>query len=218
MIGSIRTDSKKALIIGGGVSGLLAAYSLDMKGFEVTLLEAQNRVGGLIQTDVTPLGIAESAAHSFLATDTLRELTRHLGVKLLSVQDGSKARYILRKGQLRRFPLSFFESVDTFFHAAFKKAPDGISDNLTMEEWAAQHLGCAALRYLVTPMTRGIYGVDPNEICMSAAFPSLAVPSGRTFLGDQFSKRRSNLFSDSLPLAKRRIPEVSRSIRCTAKI
>ncbi len=43
-------ERKKVLVIGGGVAGLVAAHELQRQGHKVTVLEAQNRVGGRIYT------------------------------------------------------------------------------------------------------------------------------------------------------------------------
>lgn len=40
----------RVLVLGGGMAGLTAAFELRRRGFEVTILEAQPRVGGRIQT------------------------------------------------------------------------------------------------------------------------------------------------------------------------
>ena len=38
----------KFIVLGAGFSGLSAAYSLRRRGFEVTILEARNRIGGRV--------------------------------------------------------------------------------------------------------------------------------------------------------------------------
>lgn len=45
-VGHIGEARKRILILGAGVSGLAAAYELERKGYECTVIEASKRIGG----------------------------------------------------------------------------------------------------------------------------------------------------------------------------
>jgi oxygen-dependent protoporphyrinogen oxidase len=167
---------------------MLAAYALDKRGYCVTLIEERERGGGLINTRKTEHGIAESAAHSLIATRAVRELCAELNVELIEPRKESKAKFIMRGGRLRRFPLGVREAAGAFRRAAFVRADDGSAQNL--EAWARRHLGGPALNYLLTPFVRGIYGVQPAQLGVAAAYPGLSVPPGKTLLGALLNKRR----------------------------
>jgi monoamine oxidase len=57
--------SKKVLVIGAGISGLAAAKKLKEKGFTVTVLEAQDKVGGRLRSNRS-LGVAFDEGASWI--------------------------------------------------------------------------------------------------------------------------------------------------------
>ena len=186
MIGTLDSSCKEATVVGAGIAGMLAAYSLDRSGYRVTLLEERERAGGLIRTRNTAHGIAESAAHSLIVTGPVRDLCRDLGVQLVEPRKEAKAKYVVRDGKLRRFPLTVGEACGTLVHAAVARSA-GCSQSLDL--WTRRHLGNAALEYVVTPFVRGIHGVQPAELGVATAFPSLDLPAGKTLLGTMLTKR-----------------------------
>lgn len=187
MLGALDPSRRDVTIVGAGISGLLAAYELDKAGFAVTLLEASDRAGGLIRTTRTADGIAESAAHSLLLTPEVEELFSDLGIGIAEVR--SKGRYVLRSGVARRFPLGLLEAGGALFRAYFALADSRIPpERLTLEQWGRRFVGEATTRFLLTPFVRGIYGVNPGDLCVGAAFPALQVPHGHSLLSRRLGK------------------------------
>jgi oxygen-dependent protoporphyrinogen oxidase len=71
--------------------------------------------------------------------------------------------------------------------AAFARAGAG-ADPVNLDSWGRTHLGDAAVDYLLTPFVRGIYGAQPAELGVEAAFPMLSVVPGQTLLGAALGK------------------------------
>ena len=171
MLGTLDPDKKEVLVVGGGMAGLLAAYRLDQKGYRVSLIEAQDRLGGIIETRHAPEGLVESGPHSLLATAPVHALCRDLDVELLPVQPDSRSRFILRGGKMRRFPLTIGESAR--LAGQILRTARSSHSPPSLGEWGRIFLGEAALDYLLTPFTKGIYGAHPDELSLRGAFPSL---------------------------------------------
>ncbi len=188
MIGALDPEVKEATVVGAGIAGLLAADRLERLGYQVTLLEASERAGGLIRTLREPLGLSESAAHSLLATPAVSELMRDLGIETVLVRDSR--RYVGRRGRLRRFPLGPLELLAAFLKAYLMLADRSVEPSrMTLAQWGRRYLGSAATDYLLAPFLRGIYGARPSEVVVGAAFPRLMVPAGHSLLSAQLARR-----------------------------
>lgn len=189
MLGALDRAQKNVVVVGAGFAGLVAAYELDRRGYRVELFEEAPRAGGLLGTVRTPLGLVEQAAHSFLLNAPLAELCRELGVALVPVRQKSRARYIARDGKLRRFPLSAPEAFRLAARASFARARCS-EQGMNLADWGRQHLGAGATENLLTPFLQGIYAAPPERLSVSAVFPRLEVPVGRTLLQAWFGRGR----------------------------
>src|SRR5688500_17467883 len=98
--------SRVVAIVGGGITGLAAAYELTTRGVSFVLLEASDRFGGLIHTDHVDGLTIESGADSMLAQKPAAiELCEALGLgsRLISTTPPRTA-YIHARGTLHPIP------------------------------------------------------------------------------------------------------------------
>ncbi|MDF3821037.1 FAD-dependent oxidoreductase [Leptospira sp. 96542] len=80
------SNAKKAIILGGGLSGLYAAYLLKQTGFETIIIEKGDRLGGRIHTyKNTELGILQDLGGEWIGDgqSDIKSLVRQLNLELL---------------------------------------------------------------------------------------------------------------------------------------
>src|SRR5437762_12758806 len=93
---------KSVAIIGGGITGLTAAFRLHQQNVPVTLYEAGVRVGGVIQTARQDGYLAEFGPNSILETSPkISSLIHDLGLepRRLYTQPAARKRYLVREGE-----------------------------------------------------------------------------------------------------------------------
>src|SRR4051812_43336062 len=99
---------KRVAIIGGGISGLSAAFYLERlrqagAPLDYVLFEASQRLGGVIRTERVDDFVIEAGPDSFLtAKPWAAELARDAGIgdQLLPSNDHKRKTYILDGGRL----------------------------------------------------------------------------------------------------------------------
>ncbi len=159
---------KQVTIIGGGFSGLATAYYLAREGTPVTLIEKQERLGGLIDTLRTPWGPVETAASGIRSSARLESLAAELGVPLVTAKKESKRRYLYRGGP-RQWPLSIGESLGMAGHLASQLAIGRFRPRQgeTVREWGSRLVGKAATQNILAAALQGIYAGDPDRLSAS---------------------------------------------------
>jgi oxygen-dependent protoporphyrinogen oxidase len=172
-----------ALVVGGGISGLVCAHALQKAGIEVQLVEASPRPGGVINSISRDGFLLELGPQSFSGTVALRQLCGEIGISDQLVEAHSRApRYVLVGGKLQPVPMSppaFFMSPlisgstkwalvrDIFGRSV---PPDG---DESVAAFVRRKFSAELLDRLVGPFVSGVYAGDPERLSIRSAFPQL---------------------------------------------
>ena len=170
-------------VIGGGISGLACAYRLQQLGVPFTLLEAEDRVGGMIGTVERDGFLFDSGPQSFQGTDALLNLVRQLGIEeKLQRADPKASRFVLLQGHLREIPMSPKALLTSsvlgtgsrlkLISEAMRKTRPPDKDE-SVASFVRRKFGHEILEYLVSPFVSGVYAGDPEQLSLRAAFPTL---------------------------------------------
>lgn len=157
-------------IVGAGMAGLMAGLVFHRKDVEITIYEKGSRTGGLIETYQTPFGSLEGAANGFIWCPEMQQLADWAGVEILPPGSASKARYIVRKGKLKRFPLYNWEVLG-LLGKALVPHKGGFA---TVADFGEAYLGKTATYQVLEPALGGIYGADIRQLSFAGALPMLA--------------------------------------------
>ena len=108
---------KRAIVIGGGITGLAACYRLQQEAaqrdipLDVTLLEATGRVGGVIRTEHRDGFLIEHGPDAFISTKpAAKALSEELGIadQFIGTNPEVRRSFVLRKGTLHPVPEGFY--------------------------------------------------------------------------------------------------------------
>jgi oxygen-dependent protoporphyrinogen oxidase len=185
----------RVVVIGGGISGLAAAHrftELD-PSFDVTLIEASARLGGILVTEERDGFLLERGPDSFITEKPEAvALAKRLGLesRLIETNQSHRRSFIVRHGRLRPVPEGFqllapsriwpFITSDIFsLPGKARMAADlflprrksnGVADE-SLASFVRRRLGREALERMAQPMVGGIYTADPETLSLRATLP-----------------------------------------------
>lgn len=208
-------------VVGGGVSGLAAAYFLGRRdpSLEVLVLEASDRVGGKL-ADVEVGGLRLPAgADSFLARKPwAAELCRELGVELVAPR--AAGTWIWTPRGLVPYPSGTAFGIPGDVGDVFRwpglsgrgrsralldlfKAKKSKSGDETLGSLLRRRLGDEATDLAVGPLLAGLHAGDVDELSVRATFPDLERwerSQGSLIRGAQAAVRDARRVADPGPM------------------
>ena len=189
---------KRIAIVGGGISGLAAAFELEQhrrQGAPVqfVILESSSRFGGVIRTERLEDCILEAGPDSFLTEKSwAADLCRRLGLEdqLIGSNDDQRTSFILVKGRLEPLPEGLMFMVPTRLRPALMSPifswrtklrivaewlhpPRRNRSEMTVADFLARHYGPEMVERVADPLLAGIYGASARELSVEAVLPRL---------------------------------------------
>ncbi|WP_442603450.1 protoporphyrinogen oxidase [Paenibacillus sp. KN14-4R] len=193
-------QTKKIAVIGGGITGLSAAFylhkQLEEQGLEaaIQVYEASPHFGGKIHTREREGIIFEKGPDSFLSRKLpIIELTKDLGLEgeLTGTNPDAKKTYILHRGRLHPMPaglvLGIPSKISPFIRTSLISPlgklralmdlmlprKEDLADE-SLGDFLERRLGKEVLDRIAEPLLAGIYAGDTHELSLQATFPQFA--------------------------------------------
>lgn len=157
------------VVIGGGIAGLMLGFFLKKNNVKFKLIEQNNTLGGLLKSHHSDFGLAEQAANGFIWCAEMQEICDDLGLKIALPRQISKARYLVRNRQLKKFPLTALETIKMVGKMMLPHPPTE-----TIADFGEQYFGKAFSQQLLEPAFAGIYGADIRNLSFPGALSTLA--------------------------------------------
>jgi oxygen-dependent protoporphyrinogen oxidase len=202
-------------IVGGGITGLTAAWTLHAQGHRVTVFEQSDRIGGAVSTLARDGWLVENGPNSLVESPAFDALIAGLGLQAECryAAPAAKNRYLVRGGRLVPVPMAPHRLVSTPlfslrtklrilaepFSRARMQAPDASVAALVRD-----HFGQEIVDYAINPLVAGIYAGDPEKLSTKHAFPKLweAAQANGSLIRGQIAAMKARHARGEKPVAR----------------
>lgn len=186
---------KKIVIVGGGITGLTAAYYLQQAeektamSYDISVLEASDRIGGKINTVHKDGFIIERGPDSFLERKTAAVLlAEQLGLTEELVRNSTGQAHILVEDQLHPIPAGSYMGIPLKEDAleqtkiASEAGKERVLEDLeipkgdpatdqSLGHFLRRRFGNEWIEHVIEPLLSGIYASDMDDMSLMATFP-----------------------------------------------
>lgn len=213
---------RRIVVLGGGISGLSAAFHLaEVRRagavIEEYLVEAGPRLGGSLRTERVDGCLVEAGADCFLTEKPdARELCERLDLQeqLVGSNDRKRRTWILHRGKLAPLPEGFEFLVPTR-PASVLRTPllswrdkwalatepfyrgRATAEDESVAQFVERHFSRGLVESVVEPLLSAVYGGDPEQLSAAAVLPRLV----------EIEKRSGSLVRGLRQAARRRTAE-----------
>jgi oxygen-dependent protoporphyrinogen oxidase len=178
-------DRLDILVVGAGISGLTTAFHLARAGRRVAVVEASDRVGGVLETHTDGPWRFELGPNTVVEShESVGRLIRDAGLdgKKIAADPSSKRRYLYKNGTLVPLPGGPQGLLSTPLFSAWAKLrllkepwigkpPEGAEESIA--GFVRRRLGSEFLDYAVGPFVSGVYAGDPERLSVRWAVPKI---------------------------------------------
>ncbi|MEO0639844.1 MAG: protoporphyrinogen oxidase [Bacteroidota bacterium] len=170
-------------VVGGGITGMVAAAALKRVGQEVELYDAADRVGGNIHSQSFGPYRLELGPNSLVLNDDLYAFFEDWGMtdSMVEALPTAKYRYILRDGKYQKLPTgpaSLITSRTISWRAKRnllkeRSIPASNDPSETIDAFFRRRLGDEWTDYAVYPFISGVFAGNPADLLVAEAFPRI---------------------------------------------
>jgi oxygen-dependent protoporphyrinogen oxidase len=181
----------RLIVVGGGLAGLAALHHARASGVEAVLLEASDRVGGLVRTEMKDGFVIDRGPESILADKPAAvTLAEKVGLEpeIIRTIPDNRGAFVVHGGRLERVPEGFsliaptnipaFLASPVFSARGKARAlldlvlPRGpVRADESLASFVERRLGREVLDRIAQPMVGGIYGAHPSVLSLGATMP-----------------------------------------------